>query len=61
MAYPEKRDGKLTDRWIGEVDRRHKGGIRFRRYFDRKAVAEAYEDWVPRLGKSLSCISQNSI
>jgi hypothetical protein len=27
----EKRDGKLTGFWYGEVDRRHKGGERFRR------------------------------
>ena len=29
MPHAEKRDGKLTGFWYGEVDRRHKGGERF--------------------------------
>ena len=28
MPHAEKRDGKLTGFWYGEVDRRHNGGAR---------------------------------
>jgi hypothetical protein len=28
MPHAEKRDGKLTGFWYGEVDLRHKGGAR---------------------------------
>ena len=36
MPHAEKRDGKLTGFWYGEVDRRHKGGERFRRRFEKR-------------------------
>ena len=38
MPHAEKRDGKLTGFWYGEVDRRHKGGERFRREGDRRGA-----------------------
>ena len=41
MPHAEKRDGKLIGFWYGEVDRRHKGGERFRREGDRRGAAEA--------------------
>ena len=40
MPHAEKRDGKLTGFWYGEVDLRHKGGERLRRRFETKAKAE---------------------
>jgi hypothetical protein len=36
----EKRSGKLTGWWYGEVDNRHKGGVRFRRRFETNVKAE---------------------
>lgn len=43
MSYPEKREGKTTGRWIGEVDRRRQGGARFKQPFATKAEADLYE------------------
>jgi hypothetical protein len=40
MPHAEKRDGKLTGFWYGEVDLRHKGGARLRRRFETKANGE---------------------
>jgi hypothetical protein len=51
MPHAEKRGGKLTGFWYGEVDRRHKGGERFRRRFETKAKAEGYEAYVKATGK----------
>ena len=51
MPHAEKRDGKLTGFWYGEVDRRHKGGERFRRRFETKAKAEGYEAYVKATGE----------
>lgn len=52
MASPEKRDGKLTGFWYGEVDRRHTpGGQRFRRRFETKKAAEGYEAYVKATGE----------
>ena len=51
MAHAEKRDGKLTGSWIGEVDQRHKSGPRFRRRFDTKAKAVGYEAYVRATGE----------
>jgi hypothetical protein len=31
VPQAEKRSGKLTGWWYGDVDNRHKGGVRFRR------------------------------
>ena len=42
MPHAEKRDGKATDWFYGEVDLRHKGGGRFRRRFDTMAKAKGY-------------------
>jgi integrase len=50
MSSPEKRDGKLTGFWYGEVDRRNKGGQRFRRRFETKREAEGYEAYVKATG-----------
>ena len=50
MPHAEKRDGKLTGFWYGEVDLRHKGGERFRRRFETKAKAESYEAYVKATG-----------
>jgi hypothetical protein len=51
MAQAEKRNGKLTGWWYGEVDNRHKGGVRFRRRFETKAKAQAYEAYVRACGE----------
>ena len=51
MPHAEKRDGKLTGFWYGEVDRRHKGGERFRRRFETKGKAEGYEAYVKATGE----------
>ena len=51
MPHAEKRDGKLTGFWYGEVDRRHKGGERFRRRFETKAKAKGYEAYVKATGE----------
>jgi integrase len=50
VASPEKREGKLTGFWYGEVDRRNKGGQRFRRRFETKREAEGYEAYVKAAG-----------
>jgi hypothetical protein len=47
MAYPEKRSGRLTGRWYGEIQ--HKGK-RFRDVFDTKRDAEGYEAYVKATG-----------
>jgi integrase len=47
MAYAEKRDGKLTGVWIGEVYRK---GRTFRRRFKTKKDAEGYELYVKLTG-----------
>lgn len=49
MAYAEKRDGKLTGFWYGEVLR--KAGARFRRRFETKKEAEGYEAYVKATGQ----------
>jgi hypothetical protein len=51
MPHAEKRDGKLTGFWYGEVDLRHKGGERFRRRFETKRAAEGYEAYVRAAGE----------
>lgn len=48
MAYAEKRDGKLTGVWIGEVYRKPKT---FRRRFKTKKDAEGYELYVKLTGE----------
>lgn len=50
MPNQEKRNGKATGFWYGEVDRRAKGGERFRRRFETKKQAEVYEHHVKTLG-----------
>ena len=40
MAYAEKRNGKLTGTWWGEVDLRAHGLARFKRAFATKREAE---------------------
>jgi integrase len=47
MAYAEKRDGKLTGVWLGEVYRKPKT---FRRRFKTKKDAEGYELYVKLTG-----------
>jgi integrase len=47
MAYAEKRDGKLTGVWIGEVYRKPKT---YRRRFKTKKDAEGYELYVKLTG-----------
>lgn len=54
MAHAEKRDGKLTGRWMGEVDLRHKGGPRFRHAFESKRLAVGYEAYVRATGEEPS-------
>ena len=41
MPHAEKRDGKLTGFWSGEVDRRHKAGERWVTYATALRSAEA--------------------
>lgn len=48
MAYAEKRDGKLTGVWIGEVYRKPKT---FRRRFKTKKDADGYELYVKLTGE----------
>lgn len=48
MAYAEKREGKLTGRYWGEVLTKKNG--RFKRSFDTKKAAEAYEAYVRVMG-----------
>jgi integrase len=48
MAYAEKRDGKLTGVWIGEIYRKPKT---FRRRFKTKKDAEGYELYVKLTGE----------
>jgi integrase len=48
MAYAEKREGKLTGVWIGEVYRKPKT---FRRRFKTKKDAEGYELYVKLTGE----------
>jgi len=52
MAYAEKRDGKLTGRWYGEViyKERNVAPVRYRRAFDTKRAAEGYEAYVKATG-----------
>jgi integrase len=45
MAYAEKRNSALTGMWLGEVTLR-KSNQRFKRSFDTKKEAEAYEAFV---------------
>lgn len=53
MPSPEKRDGKLTGFWYGEVDRRNKpGGLRFRQRFETKKEAEGYEVYIKATGEA---------
>lgn len=48
MAYAEKRSGTLTGKWIGEVLTKKSG--RFKKAFDTKKGAEAYEAFVRMMG-----------
>ena len=48
MAYAEKRKGALTGLWLGEVETKLHG--RFKRSFDTKKAAEAYEAYVRVMG-----------
>lgn len=50
MAYAEKRDGKITGHWYGEVKLKATGE-RFRRRFDRKVDAEGYELYINKTGQ----------
>jgi hypothetical protein len=61
MPHAEKRDGKLTGFWYGEVDRRHKGGERFRRRFETKAKAEGYEAYVKATGEEPPGLAEGDI
>jgi hypothetical protein len=61
MPHAEKRDGKLTGFWYGEVDRRHKGGERFRRRFETKAKAEGYEAYVKATGEEPAGLAEADI
>lgn len=47
MAYAEKRNGKLTGRWIGEV----KGSGFPKRAFDTKRAAEGHEAYIRATGE----------
>ena len=47
--------------WYGEVDRRHKGGERFRRRFETKAKAEGYEAYVKATGEEPRGLAEGDI
>jgi integrase len=49
MANAEKRDGKLTGHWYGEVKVKA-SGARYRKRFETKREAEAYEAYVKATG-----------
>src|SRR6185312_4037957 len=49
MSYAEKRDGKLTGYWYGEVVIKATSE-RFRRRFETKKAAEGYEAYVKATG-----------
>lgn len=52
MAYADRRDGRLTGRWIGEVELKHGATEkRFRRRFETKGEAEGYEAYVRATGQ----------
>jgi integrase len=52
MAYADRdQDGKLNGWWWGEVDRRYKGGSRFRHRFETKAQADGYEAYIKATGE----------
>jgi site-specific recombinase XerD len=57
MAYAERRDGKLTGFWYGEVCAQTSKSLfatrfdRFRRRFDTKKAAEGYEAYVKATGE----------
>lgn len=62
MASPEKRAGKLTGHWYGEVDRRHKpGGIRFRARFETKKEAEGYEAYIKATGEAPPWLAEGGV
>jgi integrase len=51
MAYAEKREGKLTGLWVGEINRLKTGGVRHKRAFPTKREADAYEAYVRMFGQ----------
>jgi hypothetical protein len=50
MSYPEKRGGKLTGYWYGEVRSMKTDQARFRRRFGTREEAEGYEAYVKAVG-----------
>lgn len=52
MSYADRKNGKLTGRWVGEIDTRRSDGteIRFRKRFATKAEADGYEAYVKATG-----------
>lgn len=48
MSYAERRDGKLTGKWVGEVN---SGRGRWRRVFPTKSEADGYEAYVKATGQ----------
>lgn len=57
MAYAEKREGKLTGKWLGQV---YKNGRTFRRTFERKKDAEGYELYVKLTGEEPPTIAPST-
>jgi integrase len=52
MAYADRDEhGNLNGWWWGEVDRRYKGGQRFRHRFNTKANADGYEAYIKATGE----------
>lgn len=49
MAYAEKRDGKLTGHWYGEVVLKSAG--KFRKRFETRKEAKGYEAYVKEVGR----------
>jgi hypothetical protein len=50
MSYPEKRGGKFTGYWYGEVRSMNASRDRFRRRFETRKEAEGYEAYVKAVG-----------
>lgn len=61
MSYAERRKGKLTGRWIGEVDTKQGGlELRMRRRFETKKEADGYEAYVKATGQEPAGIAKGS-
>lgn len=62
MSYADRRKGKLTGRWVGEVDVKQGGlELRFRRRFETKGEADGYEAYVKATGQEPPGMQENPV